>query len=175
MYTNLLAEIADWLVVFIENDTDFVHQSNLLSIVAIELSGAGVDVRKKSQDTLSSDGFSLRDSKGGGRHCKRREDNVEAEMPQTVHSGGTLLDMAKPNSCTATTKRRDAANMPQPPQALARIVLIATPVKKSEGNGGARLRKIYSVFLPPSSINKHSKQTLPLPHAQQHGEVKAQK
>ncbi len=67
--TYFLAEVSDWLVILVKNDADLVHQPNLFSIMAIELSRACVDVRKEPQDTLRRNGLDMSES-SRGRHCK---------------------------------------------------------------------------------------------------------
>lgn len=76
--TYLLAEVADRFVILIEDNTDLVHQSDLLCIVAIEGSRARVDVGEESQDVLSRDGLSTSDGSSGssGRHFREEVGGV---------------------------------------------------------------------------------------------------
>lgn len=55
--TDLLAEIANWLVVLIEDDADLVHEADLLLIVPLQRCARGVDVGEESQDALRGDGL----------------------------------------------------------------------------------------------------------------------
>lgn len=72
--TYLLAEVSNWLVIFVEDNADLVHQPNLLFIVTIERCRAGVDVWEEAQNILSCDGLQL----GGicSRHCEGRGSGV---------------------------------------------------------------------------------------------------
>jgi hypothetical protein len=67
--TYLFAEVPNRFVILIENDTDFVHQSYLFCIVAIQFCRAGIDVRKQPQNVLSSNRLSG-SSGSSGRHCE---------------------------------------------------------------------------------------------------------
>lgn len=57
--TYLLAEVANRLVILVQNDANLVHQTNLLGIVTVQLSGTGVDIREKAQDARCGDGLHL--------------------------------------------------------------------------------------------------------------------
>lgn len=57
--TYLLAEVANRLIIFVQNNAYFVHQSDLLLIVSFELCRARVDIREKAKNALSSDRLSL--------------------------------------------------------------------------------------------------------------------
>ena len=46
--TNLLAEVSDRFVIFVENNAHLVHQSNLLLVVAIQFCRAGVDIGEEA-------------------------------------------------------------------------------------------------------------------------------
>jgi hypothetical protein len=46
--TNLLAEVADRFVIFVEDNAHLVHQSDLFLIVAIQFRRAGVDVGEEA-------------------------------------------------------------------------------------------------------------------------------
>lgn len=66
--TDLLASCANWVVVFVEDNADFVHETNLLLIVTRKRIGAGVNIREKTKHRFSRD----RLGSGGGcsRHCE---------------------------------------------------------------------------------------------------------
>jgi len=55
--TDLLAEIANWLVVLIEDDADLVHEADLLLIVPLQRCARGVDIGEESQNALRGDGL----------------------------------------------------------------------------------------------------------------------
>jgi hypothetical protein len=46
--TDLLAEVSDRFIIFVEDNTHLVHQSNLFLIVAIQFCRAGVDVGEEA-------------------------------------------------------------------------------------------------------------------------------
>lgn len=64
--TNLLACGADWRIVLVCYDADFVHQADLLLIVARERLAGGVDVGEETQDGLSGNGL----RRCGGGCCR---------------------------------------------------------------------------------------------------------
>jgi hypothetical protein len=68
--TNLLAEVSDRFVIFVEDNAHLVHQSNLFLIVAIQFRGAGVDVGEEAQNTLGCNGLS-QSSGRSYRHFER--------------------------------------------------------------------------------------------------------
>jgi hypothetical protein len=72
--TNFFAGATDGEIVLVENNTDLVHEADLLFIVAVEVIVAGgrsgigqggVDLREKAEDILGSDGLRLCDGSGG--------------------------------------------------------------------------------------------------------------
>lgn len=74
-HTDLLAKVTNWLVIVVQNDTDFVHKSDLLYIVTVECFGAGIDIGKESEDVGGGDGFQTGRGDGfcfcdGGSHIE---------------------------------------------------------------------------------------------------------
>lgn len=68
--TDLLAEVADWLVVLVEDNADLVHEANLLLVVPLHGRAGGVNVREQAQNAVCGDRLSR--SSGGrvrGSHC----------------------------------------------------------------------------------------------------------
>jgi hypothetical protein len=65
--TDLLASCANWVVVFVEDNADFVHKTDLLLIVTRERIGAGVNIREETKHRFSRD--RLGSSGGCSRHC----------------------------------------------------------------------------------------------------------
>ena len=57
--TYLLAEVSYRLVVLVEHNADFIHEPDLLRIVAIQLRRAGVDVGEETQYALRGNGLRL--------------------------------------------------------------------------------------------------------------------
>lgn len=67
--TDLLAGSADGLIIFVQDNTDLVHEADLLLIVTFELRGAGgIDVGEEAEDRLGSNCRGLR-RLGHGRGC----------------------------------------------------------------------------------------------------------
>lgn len=71
--TDFLAGCSNGLIIVVKHNAHFVHEPDLLRIVAIELGGAGgVDVWEETQNGFCGDrsGGGLRSLKGGddGRH-----------------------------------------------------------------------------------------------------------
>ena len=78
LLTDLLAEVADWLVVLVEDNADLVHEANLLLIVPLHGGARGVDVREQAQNAVCGDWLSR--SSGGrvrGRHYVSVEYSVQ--------------------------------------------------------------------------------------------------
>lgn len=71
MHTNFLAGCANGLIVVVKHNAHFVHEPDLLLIVAVELGGTGgVYVWEETQDGFGGDGGGLGSLEGsnGGRH-----------------------------------------------------------------------------------------------------------
>jgi hypothetical protein len=75
--TNLLAEVSDRLVIFVEDNAHLVHQSNLLFIVAIQFRGAGVDIGEEAQNTLGCNGLSPSNGSGCRHFREEKEEGVQ--------------------------------------------------------------------------------------------------
>lgn len=66
--TYLLGSASNWNVIFVQHNTHFFHETDLLFVVAIELgascrtdrcSKGGVDFREQTEDVLSRDDLGL--------------------------------------------------------------------------------------------------------------------
>ena len=68
-HTYLLAEVADWQVILVNDNADLIHQPYLFVIVTSQRVRARVDVWEKSQDFLSCNWRSIL-AEGGGLSCR---------------------------------------------------------------------------------------------------------
>lgn len=67
--TNLLAGSANGEIVLVSDDADFVHESNLLLIVAGQRLAGGIDVWEETKHGFSRNGLGRGGGGGGGcRH-----------------------------------------------------------------------------------------------------------
>lgn len=75
--TKFLARFANRKIVLVGHDANFVHESNLFLVVAIESITAGVDVREEAKDEVRRD--RLRRF-GGGRSRRHDARNLSIEV-----------------------------------------------------------------------------------------------